>query len=111
LLTEPGAAAGKLEAEGALSGYVMLRHGARATQLGPAVAASPQAGQSLLDWALSRCAGQSVFIDVPCDNAAAEAWARARGLVSQRRFTRMYYGRPVFDQQDLLWASSGPEKG
>jgi GNAT superfamily N-acetyltransferase len=111
LLVDPDAAAGKLRVAEALAGYVMLRRGGRAMQLGPAVAITPEAGQALLNWALRRCDGWPVLIDIPCDNGVAVAWAQARGLIPQRRFTRMYYDRPIFDQHELLWASSGPEKG
>jgi hypothetical protein len=92
-------------------GYVMLRPGANATQIGPAVAASEQAGRALCDWALGQCAGQPVFIDVPLQNGPAIEWAGARGLTEQRQFCRMFRGRRVEEVAALLWASSGPEKG
>ena len=92
-------------------GYLMLRGGSRATQIGPAVAVRPEAGRRLADWALGRCAGGPVFVDVPCDNAEAIRWAASRGLGVQRRFTRMGRGRPIADRPAEIWASSGPEKG
>ena len=88
-------------------GYAMLRPGSRATQIGPAMAMTEQAGRALCDWAMQQC----VFIDIPRQNHAAIAWARSRGLVEQRPFTRMYRGEAVGEQATLLWASSGPEKG
>ncbi len=94
-----------------LAGYVMLRPGANATQIGPAVAIDEVAGRKLCDWAFARCAGKPVFVDVPLQNDAAIQWARSCGLVEQRRFARMVRGRPVNDDVSLLWASSGPEKG
>ena len=96
---------------GGVQGYVTFRSGSRATQLGPAVALTAEVGCALLDWACSRCAGQPVLVDIPRDNAAAVDWALSRGLVPQREFTRMYRERPLQDQRQLLWASSGPEKG
>lgn len=92
-------------------GYVLLRPGANATQIGPAVAWAEAAGRVLCDWALSRCAGQAVFIDVPVGNPAAIEWARSAGLAEQRRFTRMDRGQPIEEDVQLLWAGSGPEKG
>jgi GNAT superfamily N-acetyltransferase len=91
--------------------YLMLRGGSRATQIGPAVAERPEAGRSLAEWALGRCAGRPVFVDVPCDNVEATRWAASRGLSVQRRFTRMGRGRPIADRPAEVWASSGPEKG
>jgi GNAT superfamily N-acetyltransferase len=92
-------------------GYAMLRAGSRATQIGPAAALTTEAGRPLLDWAFQQCGGQSVFVDIPCDNQPAIDWANRKGLETQRPFTRMYRGRPVQDQGVHLWASSGPEKG
>jgi GNAT superfamily N-acetyltransferase len=95
----------------AASGYAFLRPGDNATQLGPVVALTEETGRALGDWALSRCAGQPVFVDIPLENAPALEWAGAGGLVEQRRFTRMFRGEPVGEDVALLWASSGPEKG
>jgi len=95
----------------AVTGYVMLRPGANATQIGPAIAMTEEAGRVLCNWGLSRCAGQPVFMDVPIQNRAAIEWASARGLVEQRQFTRMFRGDPAEEDVALLWASSGPEKG
>lgn len=100
-----------LEDAGSATGYVMLRPGANATQIGPAAARSEEAGRRACDWALGQCAGRPVFVDVPVDNAAAIAWARQKGLTEQRTFTRMSRGRLVEEDVGLLWASSGPEKG
>jgi GNAT superfamily N-acetyltransferase len=97
--------------EESLHGFVMLRLGTRATQIGPAIALSNDGGSALCNWASRRCRGQAVFIDVPLENASALAWARGHGLTEQRRFTRMSRGQPIPEQAANLWASSGPEKG
>lgn len=99
-----------LRRDGQLEGYVSLRRGANATQIGPCIAAVP-AGEALLGHALNCCIGQSVFIDIPRDNGPAVAVAEAAGLRPQRDFLRMYRGRRVHDQPQAIWASSGPEKG
>jgi len=94
-----------------IDGYVLLRPGANATQIGPAAARTEKTGELMADWALGHCAGRPVFTDVPLGNHAAIEWAQRRGLAEQRRFTRMVRGLPVREDVALLWASSGPEKG
>ena len=94
-----------------IAGYVTFREGAHAAQIGPAVALDDAAGRALGDAALGRCAGRSVFVDVPTGNRPAVKWAEARGLMVQRCLTRMRRGEPVADRPSQLWASSGPEKG
>jgi hypothetical protein len=51
------------------------------------------------------------MVDVPRANEAATALVRTAGLTEQRSFTRMCRGEPVRDRPELVWASSGPEKG
>jgi GNAT superfamily N-acetyltransferase len=97
--------------EGKLAGYGMLRPGARAIQVGPAVALDPESGTAIFAAALQACAGHLVFIDIPVQNAVASRWAEANGLQVQRRLLRMRHGQPVHDCPAQLWASSGPENG
>jgi hypothetical protein len=92
-------------------GYMTSRTGTNAAQLGPGVALSEEVGRTLLDTAFVSHSGQSVFVDIPLDNAPAIRWAESRGLTVQRPFTRMRRGEPVIDDPVNLWASSGPEKG
>ncbi len=96
--------------EGQIEGYATVRQGANAIQIGPCVATS-SAGPALLADALNRCAGRSVFMDVPRDNTGAARIAEAGGLRVQRHFTRMRWGDRINDHVDAIWASSGPEKG
>jgi GNAT superfamily N-acetyltransferase len=95
---------------GKIEGYVTIRPGENAVQIGPCIA-SNDAGPALLYDALNRCAGKYVFVDIPHDNAGAVKIAESSGLEIQRCFTRMYRGERVNDKLDALWASSGPEKG
>jgi len=111
LLTEHRDVARVVVRGGSVMGYAMLRPGSRALQIGPAIAASEEAGRELCEWAFGQCAGQRVFVDIPRENLPAIEWARARGLREQRKLTRMCRGEPVVEQIQLLWASSGPEKG
>jgi GNAT superfamily N-acetyltransferase len=96
--------------DGRLEGYVTGRRGAKATLIGPCIATA-QAGPALLGHALSRCAGQPVFLDIPRDNAPAIAMAENSELSSQRHFMRMSRGERITDHMEAIWASSGPEKG
>jgi len=97
--------------DGVLVGYATFREGSRAWHLGPAIARTDEAGLALLEAVTHDCAGRPVYIDIPVENAAATGWAKSKGLVVQRRFTRMYRGPRPCDQPLWLWASSGPENG
>jgi len=98
-------------AGGKITGYLTLREGSQAVQIGPGVALDLEAGQALGDAALLQSAGRPVFLDIPTDNRPAIRWASSKGLVVQRYLTRMRRGRPVDDRPNHQWASSGPEKG
>jgi predicted GNAT family acetyltransferase len=111
LLADPGSRAYWTGDGQPPGGYVISRCGSRAAQLGPAVAFTAAAGSMLLDRAATDWTGQRVYLDVPVDNRAAVVWAESHGLVCQRSFTRMVRGRPVSEDIERLWASSGPEKG
>lgn len=91
--------------------YAGSRKGRNAVQLGPAVASTPEAGRQICDAMLHHFHGLPVFIDIPVPNKAALRWAKANGLEEQRRFIRMYRGKKIDDKPELIWASSGPEKG
>lgn len=94
-----------------VTGYAMWRPGAHAAALGPVIAENPIDAVCLLDWLLRQCRGQRIFVDMPSQNTAAIQWAASRGLEVQRHFLRMHLGLPVNDCPNLIWASSGPEKG
>ncbi|MGG7665765.1 GNAT family N-acetyltransferase [Dyadobacter sp. BHUBP1] len=91
--------------------YAGSRKGRNAVQLGPAVASTPEAGRQICDAMLHHFRGLPIFIDIPVPNKAALRWAKASGLEEQRRFIRMYRGKKINDRPELIWASSGPEKG
>jgi predicted N-acetyltransferase YhbS len=96
---------------GELIAYLASRPGANAVQIGPCAAREESAGRLLLTDACARLGGQRVFIDVPLPNRAAVAAVESMGLTAQRRLLRMGRGEPVRENLELLWASSGPEKG
>ena len=93
-----------------IEGFIITRPGANAIHIGPCVATT-DAGSALLADALDRCAAESVFIDIPLDNADAVRVAESGTLRIQRYFMRMYRGERVKDNIKALWAGSGPEKG
>ncbi|MGN7885680.1 GNAT family N-acetyltransferase [Dyadobacter endophyticus] len=91
--------------------YACSRKGRNAVQLGPVIASTPEAGRQISDVMLHHFNGMPVFADIPVPNKAALRWARSNGLEEQRRFIRMYRGKKLNDSPELIWASSGPEKG
>lgn len=99
------------EADGQIRGYLTVRFGSDAIQLGPCIAETSAAGGSMLTDAMSRHAGSRVYWDIPSSHSAAVALAQSAGLVLQRQLTRMCRGEQVNDEVAKLWASSGPELG
>jgi GNAT superfamily N-acetyltransferase len=93
-----------------LTGFVLSRPGSRATMIGPCVA-SNDCGLALLDDSLSQHAGEPVFVDIPLGQTAAIELAKQRGLTVQRELLRMRRGPALVEIPDIIWASSGPEKG
>jgi GNAT superfamily N-acetyltransferase len=93
-----------------VDGFVTIRPGANAIQIGPCTA-SINSGPALLSDALHRCAGKTVFVDIPTGNVPAVKIAESGGLKIQRRFMRMCRGKRIKDEIKAIWASSGPEKG
>ena len=93
-----------------IEGFITMRPGANAVQIGPCVA-SMNAGPALLSDALNRCAGKAVFVDIPTGNVPAVKIAESSGLKIQRRFMRMCRGERIKDNIKTIWAGSGPEKG
>lgn len=94
-----------------LSGYLLMRVGRIATQIGPAIATSPSGGRELLGRALHELAGSDVLVDIPQSNLPATEFALRAGLRPVRELMRMCRGHQVIEQTECLWASSGPEKG
>jgi GNAT superfamily N-acetyltransferase len=93
---------------GGWRGLMAARTGFSAVQLGPCAG---EAGAALLRDTFRRHAGRRVFLDAPEGHAEARRLAEGRGLTVQRHLLRMCRGEAVVERQDLLWASSGPEKG
>jgi GNAT superfamily N-acetyltransferase len=94
-----------------IEGYLAVRPGSNAVQIGPCIA-RPEAGSQLFRDAARRYAGKRVYIDIPVGNSRAAGHAVEMGLKVQRHLVRMCRGVPVMeDDLTRLWASSGPELG
>ena len=93
------------------SGFVLLREGRRATQIGPLVAADTPAAAALLDTALAARAGP-VFLDVATRRDKLLAWLHDRGFSRQRPFVRMALGAvPALAGGNHQFIMAGPEFG
>lgn len=99
-----------VRANGSVLGFVAVRRGTHASQIGPCVARG-NAGPRLFRHVARRYAGQAVYIDVPEPNTVATAHAESMGLHAQRHLVRMCRGEPVQEDIAQLWSSSGPELG
>jgi GNAT superfamily N-acetyltransferase len=91
-------------------GFLAMRPGAVALQMGPCIAA-PLAAPRLFEDACHLYRNQRVYIDIPTGNDSATALAESLGLKAQRRLMRMHRGLAIAECIPMLWASSGPEKG
>lgn len=91
--------------------YAGARAGRNAVQIGPAIAETPASGKTVLNALMRKWNGHRVFVDIPVANIAALDWAEKIGLTEQRRFVRMSKGKKPADSPEMIWASSGPEKG
>jgi GNAT superfamily N-acetyltransferase len=93
-----------------VEGFVSYRFGKRAWQIGPCLA-TRTGGPLLLQWAFFWSQLMPVYIDIPAGNRGPIAAARTIGLRVQRKLTRMCRGPLPEERTDMIWASSGPEKG
>jgi GNAT superfamily N-acetyltransferase len=99
-----------VERAGEVAGYLTVRRGSEAVQIGPC-AATADAGAALLADAARRHVGKRAIIDAPLVNTAAVRCVESLGLAVRRTFLRMYRGEAQRDDVCRLWASSGPELG
>ena len=99
------------DADGALSGYALARHGTRANYVGPVVAKDPQQVETLLDEVLSQLGDSRVYIDLNRECSAPTSLLSDRGFVKERDLIRMTSGRPSAKTSPLIVAIAGPEIG
>ncbi|OYW16752.1 MAG: hypothetical protein B7Z55_13930 [Planctomycetales bacterium 12-60-4] len=96
--------------DGVLQGFCAHRPGSHAVYIGPAVA-DGESGAAVLQAAFRHFAGETAIIDIPDNHMAARELAVSHGLSAQRPLLRMTRGATVDDCPQMLWASSGGEKG
>ena len=99
------------DADGALSGYALARHGTRANYVGPVVAKDPQQVETLLDEVLSQLGDSRVYIDLNRECSAPTSLLSDRGFVKERDLIRMTSGRPSAKTSPQIVAIAGPEIG
>ena len=92
------------------TGFVLVRAGHRATQLGPLMANSPEQALALLGTALAHVRG-AVFLDVPRRWSELTSWLESRGFVRQRPYARMAHGGAPLACDDRQFILAGPEFG
>jgi GNAT superfamily N-acetyltransferase len=92
-------------------GFVIVREGRRAWQLGPLVAGDESAARALLQQALDATRGP-LFLDLPLRCTALADVLQQRGFRTQRPFVRMALGdAPALAGSDRLFVVAGPEFG
>lgn len=97
---------------GRITGFGMLRPGARAVFLGPVVADSAEAGALLVQALGASVAGRPVYWDVPEANAPAIELAKSYGFTPQRPLSRMVLGENKNPgQPQLQFAIADPAIG
>lgn len=98
--------------DGRIDGFVLGRHGHFYEHLAPLVALGSKAAENLLRWGISAAGDRKVAFDHPLPNEAAAGMAARYGFEPAREFTRMHLGvEPYLDRPDLIFCTSGAEKG
>lgn len=93
------------------SGFVIVREGRRAWQLGPLVAGDEASALALLQQALASTEGP-LFLDLPLRWAALAQVLVQHGFQPQRPFVRMALGEaPALAGSERLFVVAGPEFG
>jgi GNAT superfamily N-acetyltransferase len=110
LFTERPDSVRMVEQNGKVTGFMAVRPGSKALQMGPCLA-EPEIGPMLFADTGQRHAGQRVYLDVPLGNEPSVQLAERMGLQVQRHLVRMGRGPRVNEDVARLWASSGPELG
>ena len=100
------------EHNGSLQGYLLGRHGHMREHLGPLIANTAETAGLLLEACLAAHPDREVFLDIPDDHQTWRARLAQLGFVIERRFLRMYRGRPIaLGQRSRVYAITGPEFG
>ena len=94
-----------------IAGYVAVRQGTRAWQIGPCMALNPDVGRALFETMFHRFSDSPIFIDLLAENQATVDCVTAASLTCQRPLTRMTRGPAREEDRPCMWSSWGPEKG
>jgi hypothetical protein len=97
--------------DGDLAGWGLLRACAEGYKIGPLFADDPATAERLLDGLMASVPGETVFLDVPEPNAAANRAALARGMEPVFETARMYAGPRPELQLDRVWGITTFELG
>ena len=97
---------------GEITGYVMMRPGYNAHQIGPWVASDPRAAEELFKTALNAVPDKPIFYDVVKPNTDAMTITKRFGFELQRPFVRMFLGENRYPADTTqMYAICGVEKG
>lgn len=95
------------ESQGSISGYGTVRQCQQGYKIGPLIAASTEAAQSLLTNLISLTQDGDIILDVPEPNTQALELAERTGLVPSFETARMYKGvKPQADLHRLFGVTS-----
>jgi GNAT superfamily N-acetyltransferase len=100
------------EANGTIAGYVLVRPGRTAAQLGPLVAENEEIALALLGHAAAAI-HEAVIVDAPDAHAEIRRWLARSGAARERGFMRMALGVSETGLADpsRVFALAGPELG
>jgi GNAT superfamily N-acetyltransferase len=105
-------AVGSAKEGGKITGYVMMRPGFNAHQIGPWIAQDAATAEALFKTALSAIPGKPIFFDVVVPNESAMAIAKTYNFELQRPFVRMFLGENKYPADTKkMFAICGVEKG
>ncbi len=93
------------------SAYCLARPGREYRLIGPCVARENEQGVAIVESVIRNSTDQLHCIDVPSANQPACDLAESCSLRPHREFVRMRLGEPCREDEQLILASSGPEKG
>jgi GNAT superfamily N-acetyltransferase len=95
-----------------LTGFLMIRNGKNAQQIGPWVADDAAVAEELFKAGLSAVGDNPVFFDIVAVNSNVLPLVCKYGFVHQRPFVRMYYKQNKYPGDPAcVYAVSGVEKG
>jgi len=98
-------------ADGSVSGYALVRPGAKGDYIGPVVSTDSSQIESLLDRALHRLNGARAIIDWNKECTVSTAVLSDRGFVKERELLRMTTSLAGKKTSPFVFAIAGPEIG